>query len=100
MAKKRGKTRKIKKKIQPVQGKKRGRTVKVKKDVFVEEGTEFEDQEGLVDEAKRISKRKFRVAKPVSLSTPEQPSQIAESSETRVAPLEPRKKRKIKRKKK
>lgn len=90
--------RKIKRKIQPVEGRKKGRKIKVAKDKFNEDGEKFED-EGNVEAAKKITSRKFKVAKPKSLIEQEGAGSIAEGEgETKIAPI-PRK-RKIKRKKK
>lgn len=88
-------TRKIKKKIQPVEAKKNGRKIKVAKDKF--EKDKFED-EGNVEAAKKITSRKFKVAKPKSLQESEGEDSLAEGGETKLAPI-PRQ-RKVKRKKK
>lgn len=117
--KERAKNRKIKRKIQPVEGRKKGRKVKVAKDVFVEgeekkkppvveAGKEFQ---ALESEAKRIASRKFRVPKPESLTEREEEGGISEGEgDVELAPItvddiapltkSKGKKRKVKRKKK
>lgn len=105
--------KKIKKRIQPVEGRKNGRKIRVAKDKFVDDEvaresvapppvtTEGSEMAELEREAKRITSRKFKVKsppKPASLAEQEAGSTLSEETETEIAPLEP--KRKIKRKKK
>lgn len=104
-------TRKIKKKIQPVEAKKNGRKIKVKKDKFAEDEAEAGEEAGKVagagaeQAAKRITSRKFKVAKPKSILESEGEDSLAEGGEAKIAPTTKedvkniKLKRKVKRKK-
>lgn len=100
------KIRKIKKKIQPVEGKLKGRKIKVKKDVFASDekqvrapvttaGKEFQDEQDLVNRANKIASRKIKAPKPQSLTEQDGPNSLSEGDGGSL-PLAPIDSRKIK----
>jgi len=107
------KIRRIKKKIQPVEGKKDGKIIKVAKDKFANDNTPInnpsvvergKERQALIKQAKSIATRKFKVPKPQSLVELGDPKSLAEgeAKDLKLAPIPANdltKKRKVKRKK-